>query len=324
MSSKPVNISLAVADTLREQQQAEQAALEATNRHLADEQAAILATNEQLSLEQKAIRETNAHLVAEQTLIRKTSTCLLAEQETVRQTNADLIEEQKLIQATNAHLIADQRALKAYNELLLREQVWLKKKIDDIAQGKTEPGNPVRDNPPRFKVATGMMSPIDMEAVRDLAAQVPVGGTIVDVGSLLGLSASLWCNYSDAGRIVCIDPWQYETWLESFRDHNGPITMEAFLANVPDERIETIKGYSPACGAGWSDPIDLYWEDGDHINPGCGESIRFWSEFVKPGGIACGHDCHLPDVIDEAATLAYRWGAELKMQGSVWSVRRPL
>lgn len=252
---------------------------------------------------------------------------LTPEQERLKATTDHLLAEQQAIRATNEHLLSDQYQIKAHNEYLQREQDWLRAKNEKLQaeQDKLTGAKPPEpEDPTKMKMAPGMMSKFDIEGVTELAKQVPAGGTIVDVGSLLGLSTSLWCIHSSAARIVSIDPWKYEPWLESFRAANGPITKEAFLANVPDPRVETIQGYSPQCAKGWTAPIDLYWEDGDHINPGCGEGIRFWSSFVKPGGIACGHDVHLRDVRTEAEALAARWGAELKIFGTVWSVRRPL
>ena len=227
------------------------------------------------------------------------------------------------IMAQNNHLLADQKSIKAHNDYLLREQDWLKATNEKL-QAELDQLNGVQVSImglPKMIMASGMLSRFDIEGLTTLAKMVPEGGTIVDIGSLLGMTASLWCIHSAAARIICVDPWKYEPWLESFRDANGPITKETFLKNVPDPRIETIQGYSPSCAEGWTDPIDLYWEDGDHINPGCANSIRFWSKFVKPGGIASGHDFHLPDVQAEAEALAAKWGAKLNLFGTVWWIR---
>jgi hypothetical protein len=224
-------------------------------------------------------------------------------------------------------LAAQERAIRAnaelalYNSYLERERDWLQSRNAQLRVDRAAIiGAPALNS--KLKIAPGMLSQMDMAAIVELAKKVPDGGTLVDVGSLLGMSASLWCIHSSAARIVCVDPWKYEPWLKSFNDANGPITMESFLANVPDVRIETIQGYSPACAVGWSAPIDLYWEDGDHHNPGCADSIRFWSAHVKPGGIASGHDYHMPDVKAEAEALAAKWGSTVELLGSVWWVRR--
>ena len=171
------------------------------------------------------------------------------------------------------------------------------------------------------------MDTSDIQAVTTLAKMVPTGGVIVDVGTLLGMSASLWCIHSEASRIICIDLWKCGRSLESFRKNNGgEISKEAFLRNVPDNRIEAIQGRSPSCVSGWwSLPVDFYWEDADHNNPWLARNIRFWSRQVKPGGIVCGHDYHLPDVIRESNALAAKWGVALNRLGtSVWWIRKPI
>jgi hypothetical protein len=176
-----------------------------------------------------------------------------------------------------------------------------------------------------MEMATGMMDGTDTAAVTTLAKMVPKGGVIVDIGSLLGMSASLWCIHSEASRIVCIDLWKYESWLESFAKANGEISKEAFLRRVPDERVEAIQGSSPSCVSGWwRDPIDLYWDDADHANPGFASNLRFWSRHVKPGGVVCGHDYHWPDISGEAGILAAEWGTTVQRLGtSVWWIRKP-
>lgn len=173
------------------------------------------------------------------------------------------------------------------------------------------------------RIPPGMMNRNDGLAVLKLAKRIPPGGVVVDVGSLLGMTAALWCR-SRASRIVCIDPWTSEPWQQSFIDLYGEITKEAFLANVPDPRIETIQGLSPACAKDWNTPIDLWWEDSAHANPDLANNVDFWSQHVKPGGIACGHDFHLPDVKSETEKLAKRWNAPLNNYGgTVWWIERP-
>jgi hypothetical protein len=309
-----------------------------TNGHLLDDQHQINTTNEHLLDDQHDINATNAHLLDDQRDINATNAHLLDDQHDINATNAHLLAEQQHIRATNEHLLADQHKIKLLNEYLLREQDWLKQankrlhakqditeEVDRLHAEQYITGIANAPEPKgigaKMKMAPGMFEKVDIEAIAMLAKMVPAGGTIVDIGSLLGASASLWCIFSPAARIVCIDPWKYIPFLEPYRAAFGPITKDAFLANVPDERIEAIEGYSPYCAEKWSDPIDLFWVDADHINPACADGIRFWSSFVKQGGIACGHDYHLGDVKSEADALARRWGSKVQLFGSVWWTR---
>src|SRR5262249_35118208 len=153
-------------------------------------------------------------------------------------------------------------------------------------------------------------SQTDMHAITQLAQRVPEHGIIVEVGSLYGLSSWLWSkNAPSTARVVCIDPWKHEHWIDKVRDQFDTVdlSIEAFLENTADcSNIEGIQGYSPDCCKTWSTPIDLYFDDADHRNPGLARNIAFWSQHVKPGGIVAGHDysgSHR-DVIDAAKTLA--------------------
>lgn len=209
--------------------------------------------------------------------------------------------------ATKARLARDAAFVRALDDYYVRERAWRD------AGGRFD----APDNLP-----PGMLSEIDMAAIAHLARLVPPGGLVVDIGSLAGRTTTLWCLYSQAGRIVSVDPWEDQPWNESLRAAGASI-RETFLRNVTDKRVEPMQGFSPACAAGWTDPIDLYWEDGDHSNPTCTDSIGFWSAHVRPGGIACGHDYHIVDVKSTVDALAARWKAELNLFGSVWWMRRP-
>jgi hypothetical protein len=209
--------------------------------------------------------------------------------------------------ATLERLARDRAFRKALSEYYVRECEW-------------------HDSGGRFQIPenlpTGLLSDIDMAAIAQLASEVPSGGIIVDVGSLAGRTTTLWCHYSLAGRIISIDPWDDQPWNEPLRN-SGASIRETFLQNVRDKRVDSIQGFSPECAKNWDEPVDLYWEDGDHSNPTCVKSVGFWSNHVKAGGIACGHDYHIVDVKTTVDALADRWGAELHLFGSVWWIRRP-
>src|SRR5690606_694353 len=71
---------------------------------------------------------------------------------------------------------------------------------------------------------------------------------------------------------------------------------------------------------------DIVFIDAMHQNPWVGEDIRYWEQWVKPGGIICGVDYSkkFPDVIAEATACAARHGVELELPGQkLWVVRKP-
>jgi hypothetical protein len=66
-------------------------------------------------------------------------------------------------------------------------------------------------------------------------------------------------------------------------------------------------------------------EDAVHTNPVLGQNIAFWTNRIKPGGIAAGHDhcADWPDVMSEADALAKRWSSKVECFDTLWSVERP-
>lgn len=167
-----------------------------------------------------------------------------------------------------------------------------------------------------------------MSAIAEVAAAVPAGGTIVEVGSLYGLSSWIWAKNAPSARIVCIDVWKHKPWVNRVRDEFGApdLSLDAFLHNVRDcPNIQAIRGFSPDCAKDWIDEIDVYFDDATHVNPGLRNNIDFWSQHIRPGGIACGHDysSRWPDVIHESERLAAVWCTSVSVRGAVWFVTKP-
>lgn len=180
------------------------------------------------------------------------------------------------------------------------------------------------------KQIPGQMSRTDLEEIAFLASQVTPNGTIVETGSLLGLSAWHWSkNAHPSVQIYCIDPWERHKWIRDKIEtqmNTREFGIDLFKEYVSDcPNITTIQGYSPEVVKDWDAQIDLYFEDSVHRNPTLVQNINFWERFVKPGGIVSGHDyCgQWPDVKVEAQKLAMRYGSALNVSGSVWWVRKP-
>jgi len=140
----------------------------------------------------------------------------------------------------------------------------------------------------------------ELAAIARVAGLVPSDGVIVEVGSYMGLSAHTWSKHADASvSIYCFDPWN---------GYRGS-SLETFRQNVADcPNITPMQGRSPKDFLDWDRPIDLYFEDAVHSNPVLRQNIDFWTGFLKPGGIVCGHDYRskCPDVRNEAHALAKR------------------
>lgn len=170
------------------------------------------------------------------------------------------------------------------------------------------------------------MSDAELRMLSELAARVPENGTIVEVGSLYGLSTWHMAKYSKPSvTIVCIDPWVREQWVVDLVERPQaapPFCREVFhrLTKEFAHKIVAIQGYSPFDVSGWQIPIDMYFEDAVHTNPVLKKNIDFWSDRVKVGGTVCGHDygSQFPDVKTEVDSLTKKLESTLGVEGTLW------
>jgi hypothetical protein len=176
----------------------------------------------------------------------------------------------------------------------------------------------------------GQMSPSEIEALCALAQSVRSPGIVVELGSLCGLSAWHWSkNVGSHVQIFCVDPWVRARWIVEHLEKpfkTGPFGKHLFDRYTNDcNNIIPIQGYSPDVLQNWALPINIFFDDAVHSNPGLKRNILFWNRFVIPGGYACGHDYSRdwPDVISEADELAAAWGGRVETCETFWWVQRP-
>jgi hypothetical protein len=175
---------------------------------------------------------------------------------------------------------------------------------------------------------TGQMSVEELEGLARLARAVPPNGCIVEVGSLFGLSAwTLAKNAHPSVTVYGIDPWVREPWMLPIEESAGhTLSLETFRANVSDlPNIIPLRGYSPTDFAGWQRRVDLLFEDSVHTNPVLHQNLTFWTPFVRPRGVICGHDyCdQFPDVKAEVNRITAAHDTQAQVTGTLWSVRVP-
>ena len=199
-----------------------------------------------------------------------------------------------------------------------------------------------------------LMSRSDLLLYRKLALMVPHGGTIVEVGSKWGGSAKALLDVIDPSvTLHCIDksfsnprlgsrnPLRPLEVKEEWRTHKWGIdpvldTMTnlewstAFLNEHLNVRLHGCD--NPSGMQWWNTQIDMVFEDACHSNPELHNSLEFWMQWVRSGGIIAGHDYqpNYPDVINEAQSLADRLGTELLIErhgelakSSVWWLVNP-
>lgn len=173
-------------------------------------------------------------------------------------------------------------------------------------------------------------------AMAKLAKQVPPGGVVVETGSLFGRSAFVWAkNVHPSVTVYCIDPWVRERWIvdvvEAAQRPVMPFSIEAFRHYVRDcPNIRTVQGYSPEViqrlRPPWAEQVDLFFDDGDHDEPGLSRNRDYWTPRVKPGGFFCAdeYDSAYPDCLRKTHQLAIAWNAPVDRVGLFAWLRRPL
>ena len=162
-----------------------------------------------------------------------------------------------------------------------------------------------------------------------LAAQVPQQGHIVEVGAFYGRSTNAIAQGNPTAKITSIDTFENVDWTDRYANqyHGIPVfgrdAFDHFTNSL--ENVSPIQGFSPDCVRDWVHPIDMYFEDAIHGNPGLKRNLDFWMGHLKPGGIACGHDYtrRFPDIKTEVDSRAHRWGCDVTVVGSLWALRKP-
>jgi len=174
----------------------------------------------------------------------------------------------------------------------------------------------------------GQMTEEELASLARLAATVPTGGRILELGSLFGLSSWTWAqNASTSVTVYCVDPWQRAPWIEALeRKFNVTFGLETFQRHTADcPNIVALPGYSPMDLGDWNLPLDIYFDDSVHTNPIFRQNLRFWLRHVKPGGILCGHDYGpaFPDIVAEVQELAGELGTSPEVVGTFWVIHLP-
>jgi predicted O-methyltransferase YrrM len=117
------------------------------------------------------------------------------------------------------------------------------------------------------------------------------GGTIVEIGSYLGASASFLAaglrQSHHAGRVYCVDTWQNDAMSEGRRD-----TWAEFQRNVADflDVIVPIRADSVEAAASFETAVDLLFVDGDHSYEGCRRDVAAWLPKLRADGWIFMHD----------------------------------
>ena len=129
----------------------------------------------------------------------------------------------------------------------------------------------------------GWESPAEQGLLSALATTVPLDGSIVEIGSEHGMSASIWVQYSKAAMITCIEINPKSEFLKNLRD-----------AEISTKRIDWLLGSSQDVAIPTyllERGTDLLFIDGDHSYDGAKADLDRWSQHVNQNGIILVHDC---------------------------------
>lgn len=172
---------------------------------------------------------------------------------------------------------------------------------------------------PLQNTISGWMTNNELEAINELAKTAQPNGVIVEVGSWIGRSATMWAQSADPTvTIYCFDP--FNQWEEFKKNTNK------FSNIIP------VRGMVPVDTA-YTDPrqIDVFFLDASHYNPSDWEIIKHFLPFIKPGGIVAGHDYTVyrkdkikyPDVNLNVHRLEENFKRKASMVDTLWSLKMP-
>lgn len=172
--------------------------------------------------------------------------------------------------------------------------------------------------------------------------------TIVEVGSFMGRSASLFAQYFKNGKIFCIDFWngycdgfnnlliskniknnikEIKKFRDFFVENNFPIIKKTnSLKNFKNytknyKNIIPLKLKSPDDLSFWEEKVDIFFLDALHKNPNDWDNIEFWLKFMKNNSIFMGHDYNkeqFPDVIENVHRLEKILNKKATIGYSLW------
>jgi hypothetical protein len=180
----------------------------------------------------------------------------------------------------------------------------------------------------------GFMNDTEIEQISTWAKKVPKNGVIVEIGSFFGKSAIGWASACDPSvTVYCIDVFM-EFDPESLPNvpdsvpknkNNRFDTFEIFKENTKDiKNIYPIKARNIQELPDVFTEIDVLFIDASHKNPSDLQYILYFTKFIKPGGLICGHDYseEFPDVKFNVSYLEnrYKTKAQIYHKSSLWSI----
>jgi predicted O-methyltransferase YrrM len=183
----------------------------------------------------------------------------------------------------------------------------------------------------------GYLTMGDVPFLFNMARAVPPGGTILEIGSFLGLSAIIFTNgllskgnYS--ARVICVDTWLGSIEHQDIDCIKQGITYDLFLENISQadvrHNIFPLKGPSLRIATLFGpETLDAIFIDGDHSYEGCMADLEAWWPKCKKDGFFFGHDAGLDFGVEKAVRdFADRYDLHMEIHAGplhyMWAITR--
>lgn len=161
--------------------------------------------------------------------------------------------------------------------------------------------------------ATGFMPEDEGDALYRAAADVPAGGTILEVGTYCGKSTLYLAAAARAGggRVVTVDHHRGSEENQPGWEYHDPTlvdprtgrldTLPTLRRTLEDAGVEdvvtVVVGRSEQVGRWWGTPVWMLFLDGGHTEAQAQADYEAWARHVVPGGRLVIHDV-FPDPAD--------------------------
>jgi len=137
---------------------------------------------------------------------------------------------------------------------------------------------------------SGLIDADQGDVLRRLAAAVPAGRAIVEIGSFKGKSTAFLADGARAGggaRVFAVDPWDLPGNPYGKHGFSAPAVREAFESQLKAcrlwGRVTPVRAFSVDAAAAYDGPpIGLLYIDGDHEEVAVRADVAAWSPHLAP------------------------------------------
>jgi hypothetical protein len=120
--------------------------------------------------------------------------------------------------------------------------------------------------------------------INSILKDKPNINNLVEIGSHLGESTTIFLGFENIHSIHCVDPWNQNPIYEKIFDAR----LEDFIKNNRCKKLKTIS--TKACSRFANESIDMVYIDGNHDYDNVKTDISVWYPKLISGGILAGHD----------------------------------